>query len=52
MELCVADGHWSIWMTVFAGIVAVRLALIHALPGTAACFDAQGDPVARAGGQI
>lgn len=52
VDLCKADGHWSIWMTVFAAITAVRLALIRAHPGTAACFDAQGDPVARVGGQI
>jgi uncharacterized protein (TIGR02646 family) len=38
-ELCQADGHWSIWMTVFAGVRPVRLALIAAFPGTANCFD-------------
>jgi hypothetical protein len=52
VELCRADGHWSIWMTVFRGVSAVRLALIRETAGTAACFDANGYPVARFGGQL
>lgn len=51
-DMCAADGHWSIWMTVFAGYAQVRLALIVAWPGTAACFDTAGDPTYRAGGQV
>jgi uncharacterized protein (TIGR02646 family) len=51
-DMCLADGHWSIWMTVFAGNRAVRLALIAAAVGTAACFDADGDPTPRTGGQV
>jgi uncharacterized protein (TIGR02646 family) len=52
IELCRADGHWSIWMTVFVNIAAIGLALIAALPGTADCFDDQGNAVRRQGGQI
>jgi hypothetical protein len=48
-----ADGHWSIWMTVFETVKEIRLALIAAIPGTdTACFDADGNPVVRPGGQI
>lgn len=44
------NGHFSIWMTVFAGDGAVRNALIDAFPGTRAsgCFDAQGNPISPA----
>ncbi len=54
VDLCLADGHWSIWMTVFAPFKEIRLALIAAFPGTAdaGCFDANGNPVVRRGGQI
>ena len=52
LELCRADGHWSIWMTVFIDISAVRLALIAVLPGTAACFDAEGQAIPRPGGLL
>ena len=52
VDLCAAGGHWSIWMTVFGGNPAVRLALIAAAVGTAACFDAAGDPTPRLGGQV
>ncbi len=54
VDLCLADGHWSIWMTVFAGIKEIVLALIAAFPATvsANCFDANGLPTVRPGGQI
>jgi hypothetical protein len=52
VDLCKADGHWSIWMTLFEGIPVVRVALIAAYPGTpSACFK-DGDPISRPGGQI
>jgi hypothetical protein len=54
VDICVEGGHWSIWMTVFAGIREIRVALIAAFPGTrqAMCFDSNGDSVPRPGGQI
>jgi uncharacterized protein (TIGR02646 family) len=54
VELCKNGGHWSIWMTVFDGIKEVRLALIEAFSGTlqAKCFDANGESIARPGGQL
>jgi len=54
VDLCVEGGHWSIWMTVFAGIKDFRLALIAAFPGTqqAMCFDLNGESIARPGGQV
>jgi uncharacterized protein (TIGR02646 family) len=50
VELCQAVGHWSIWMTVFAGVRDVLLALIADVSGTADCFDEHGLPVVR--GQV
>ena len=50
VDLCLADGHWSIWMTVFAGENIVIIALITAFVGTANCFDTAGLPIAR--GQV
>lgn len=49
IELSKTDGHWSIWMTVFAGIRSVRLALLESksIPGTAPCFDEDGLPIPR-----
>ncbi|OWK45295.1 hypothetical protein FRUB_01626 [Fimbriiglobus ruber] len=52
VDLCKSDGHWSIWMTVFANIPDVCLALIGAIPGTAACFNTNGAPIQRPGGHI
>jgi uncharacterized protein (TIGR02646 family) len=53
VDLCLSDGHWSIWMTVFAPHAVVRQALIAAWPGTAVnCFDAATAAVVRPGGQI
>jgi uncharacterized protein (TIGR02646 family) len=54
VDLCMSDGHWSIWMTVFDRITDIRLALIAAFPGirSANCFDAFGNPVVRPNGQV
>jgi uncharacterized protein (TIGR02646 family) len=50
VRTALACGHFSIWMTVFAGDGAVRNALVDAFPGTRAsgCFDAQGNPISPA----
>jgi uncharacterized protein (TIGR02646 family) len=50
VRTALACGHFSIWMTVFAGDATVRNALIDAFPGTRAsgCFDAQGNPISPA----
>jgi hypothetical protein len=53
VDLSKADGHWSIWMTVFANHTKLRQRLIAEHPGTAAnCFDGVFNPSARPGGQI
>lgn len=40
IDLAKAEGHWSIWFTVFDECDEVRKALIESFPGTAACcFD-------------
>jgi uncharacterized protein (TIGR02646 family) len=53
VDLCLADGHWSIWMTVFDSIAEIRIALVAAVPGMpAGCFDPSGNPTPRPGGQI
>ena len=46
-------GFWSVWMTVFSGDVNMRRWLVAAFVGTeAACFDAEMNPIRRAGGRI
>jgi uncharacterized protein (TIGR02646 family) len=46
-------GLWSVWMEVFHAHPAVRRALIDALPGTAPdCFDSDGNPIPRPGGDL
>lgn len=41
IDLAKAEGHWSIWFTVFDGKDDVRKALIDSFPGTEiSCFDA------------
>lgn len=53
VELAVATGFWSIWMTVFEDDPEVRARLIRAFPGTAAdCFDAATRPTRRPGGAV
>jgi hypothetical protein len=40
VELAMAKGYWSIWMTVFADDPQMRAELIRKFPGTSvACFD-------------
>lgn len=34
VDLALATGYWSVWMTVFAGHRDVRLRLRKAFPGT------------------
>ena len=46
-------GFFSVWFAVFEGHVDVRLALIDAVPGTAAsCFDEGANPISRPGAEI
>jgi uncharacterized protein (TIGR02646 family) len=53
VDLCKAEGHWSIWMTVFEKFTEIRVALIGAFPGTPAnCFDTLGNAVPRPSGQV
>ena len=54
-ETAVANGFWSVWMTVFKEDADMLLRFIEALPGTCIeCFDVtnQYSPIARHGGQI
>jgi len=52
IELVVAKGFWSIWMTVFKDDIDMLQRLMNALPGTSkTCFDATHQPIARSGGQ-
>jgi uncharacterized protein (TIGR02646 family) len=53
IELAKAQGHWSIWMSVFEAEPEIRQALIDAFPGTCrSCFDANTQPVPRPGGSL
>lgn len=55
IDLAKAEGHWSIWFTVFDGHNEVRKALIGSFPGTAACcFDAANNyaPINRNPGNL
>ena len=46
-------GYWSIWMTVFQDDSDMLRRFIKALPGTADdCFDHDGIPIQRRGGQV
>lgn len=46
-------GFFSVWFAVFEGHVDVRLALIDAVPGTAAsCFNEEADLIRRPGAEI
>ena len=47
------QGYWSIWMTIFADDSDMLRRFIKAYTGTAKdCFDQNGQPVPRPGGQI
>lgn len=53
IETAVGHAYWSIWMTVFADDPDILCRLIEAFPGTASeCFDDNGNPVPRPGGQL
>jgi hypothetical protein len=46
-------GFWSVWMTVFSGDTDMRRRLVAGFVGTeTACFDAEMNPIRRAGGSI
>lgn len=48
-----ALGYWSMWMTVFAHDRELRLLFIREFRGTATdCFDSNGNPVPRPGGDL
>lgn len=48
-----SGGYWSIWMTVFRADSDMLQRFIKALPGTATdCFDHNGVPIQRRGGQV
>lgn len=53
IDMAIQRGMFSVWMAVFANDADICRRLIAAFPGTAVqCFDAQGQAVARPGGQI
>nr|CRH07181.1 Conserved protein of unknown function [Candidatus Magnetococcus massalia] len=54
IQLALASGFFSIWMTVFADNPEMRNALIDAFPGTrgSGCFDDNGAVIPRPGGDL
>lgn len=53
VDTMTSGGYWSIWMTVFRGDSNMLQQFMKALPGTAAdCFDHDGIPIQRRGGQV
>ncbi len=53
VEMAGERGFWSVWMTVFQDDMDMRHRLINAFTGTSrACFDANTQPIQRAGGQL
>jgi uncharacterized protein (TIGR02646 family) len=53
VQLALAKGFWSVWMTVFHEDSDMLNRLIQAFPGTCrSCFDDQGRPILRAGGAL
>lgn len=53
IDFALERGFFSIWMTVFKNDPDIKKRLITAFTGTAQnCFDAQGNPVPRPGGQL
>jgi len=47
------NGYWSVWMTIFKDDPDMISRFIDAFPGTCKeCFDANGQPLSRTGGQI
>ena len=45
-------GFFSVWMTVFHDIPAVRTRLVQSFRAAADCFEANGNPVQRPGGRV
>jgi hypothetical protein len=53
IQLALARGFWSIWMTIFENQSEVKKALIESFPGTCVkCFDSDGNPINRNGDNI
>jgi hypothetical protein len=53
VDLAVAVGFWSVWMTVFAENRDMLQRFVQAFPGTCSkCFDEAGYPVQRPGGAL
>ena len=53
VETMIGYAYWSIWMTVFQDDSDMLLRFIKAIPGTAMdCFDENGMPIPRPGGQV
>jgi uncharacterized protein (TIGR02646 family) len=51
-QLAARTGFWSVWMTVFEDDNDMRQRVIDAVAGTASCFDADTNPIARVGGKL
>jgi hypothetical protein len=53
VDTMTGHAYWSIWMTVFKSDSDMLQRFIKALPGTASdCFDHDGIPIQRRGGQV
>lgn len=53
VRLAAANGHWSIWMTVFKDDRDMLKRFIESFPGTSkGCFDESGAPIPRKGGIV
>jgi uncharacterized protein (TIGR02646 family) len=53
VDLAVAQGFWSVWMTVFKDYPDMLQRFISAFPGTCGdCFDMQGKAIHRPNGRI
>ena len=53
VETAAARGMFSVWMTVFNNDSDIRKRLIKRFTGTAiGCFDEEGSPISRLGGQL
>ncbi len=52
-DLMTSRAYWSVWMTVFQNDSDMLKRFIEAVPGTATeCFDENGNPLLRPGGQV
>jgi uncharacterized protein (TIGR02646 family) len=53
VDQAVAQGFWSVWMTIFKDDSEMLQRFISAFPGTCGdCFDAKGKAIPRPGGRI